>query len=229
MDKTHYQHSIHESLQAVAEQRQHCARDPAFALHLSRLKRYQAARLQVTYADLHVQERYRAAVDFFTQDLYGDRDFSERDADLVRIVPAVARLFPLEAVATLDAALRLHAISENLDTRMCEHNAKPWREDSYQSAWCATGHASLRQEQLALVIQVGHSLDKLVKLPMIGMSLRAMSGPAHVAGLSELHGFLSRGYAAFKALKGAAEFLNTIELRESVLMQSLFSRNLSSD
>ncbi len=222
MDKTLYQQSIHESLRAVAEQRQRCTREPAFALHLSRLKRYQAARLQATYADLHAQEPYRAAVDFFTQDLYGDRDFSERDADLERIVPAVARLFPLEAVATLDAALRLHAISESLDARMCERNPNPWREDSYHLAWRATGQRPVREEQLRLVMHVGHSLDKLVRLPMIGLTLRAMTAPASVAGLSELHGFLSRGFAAFKALKGAAVFLECIESRERRLMQTLF-------
>jgi hypothetical protein len=222
MDKTAYQARISQSLQTVERQRQHSARNPAFALHLARLKRFQAERLRSTYADLHAQPRYRAAVEFFTQDLYGERDFSQRDADLQRIVPAVAKLFALEAVAMLDAALRLHALAEELDAAMCEHNTGPWREESYRIAWQATGREAERFVQLTLIHQVGEALDKLVKLPMIGLSLKAMSGPAAVAGLGELHGFLSRGFEAFKALHGAKDFLDCIETRETALMRELF-------
>lgn len=222
MDKTAYQIRITQSLQTVEQQRRHSARDPAFALNLARLKRFQAERLRGTYADLHGQMRYRAAVEFFTQDLYGERDFSQRDADLQRIVPAVAKLFPLEALATLDAALRLHALAEELDATMCEHNTGPWRDDSYRAAWQATGREAERFMQLELIRHVGQALDKLVKLPMIGLSLKGMAAPAALAGLTELHGFLSRGFAAFKALNGAKDFLDCIETRETALMRELF-------
>ncbi len=221
MDKAAHQARIAQSLQTVQQQRQHSAREPAFALQLAQLKRFQAERLRSTYADLHAQTRYRAAVDFFTRDLYGERDFSQRDADLQRIVPAVAKIFPLEAVATLDAALHLHALAEELDAAMCAHNAAPWNDENYRAAWQATGREAERFVQLDLIRQVGEALDRLVKLPMIGFSLKAMSGPAAVAGLTELHGFLSRGFAAFKALRGAKDFLACIEQREAALMRDL--------
>lgn len=220
--KSAHQASIQASLGTVAEIRARVAQSPALALHLSRLKRYQANRLHTTYVDLHAQPRYQAAVEFFTDDLYGDEDFSARDADLHRIVPAVSRLFPVEAVATLDAALRLHALAESLDFQMCGHNpAQPWREDSYRAAWKATSDSAPRFEQLQFVLEIGQDLDKLVHLPMIGVTLSAMKGPAAVAGLSELHGFLQRGYRAFKRLKGAGEFLLMIKARETTLIESL--------
>jgi hypothetical protein len=222
VSKPNYQAQIAVSLQAVRTLRAHCAQDPAFALHLSRLKRFQAQRLKTSYADLRAQPRYCAAVDFFTEDLYGERDFSGRDEDLQRIVPTVARLFPPDAVATLAAALRLHALAETLDAQMCEHQPEPWSPRSYALAWRSTGQPALRFEQLDLVQQVGTSLDSLVKLPMIGLSLKAMRGPAMLAGLTELHDFLSRGHSAFKALKGAEPFLLEIDKRERELMQQLF-------
>lgn len=221
-DKLVHQASISASLETVSALRTQIAQSPALALHLSRLKRYQADRLHRSYADLHAQDRYQAAVEFFTDDLYGDEDFSARDADLHRIVPAVARLFPTEAVATLDAALQLHALTETLDMTMCEHNAAlPWKDDTYRAAWQATSDTAPRLKQLSLVLQVGQALDKLVHIPLIGVTLSAMKGPAAVAGLSELHAFLSRGFKAFKALKGANEFLGAIEQRERALIESM--------
>jgi hypothetical protein len=43
-----------------------------------------------------------------------------------------------------------------------------------------------------------------------------------MAGLAELHAFLVQGHGAFKALRGADEFLRIIEQREAALMARLF-------
>ncbi|MCX7894323.1 MAG: hypothetical protein N2544_18410, partial [Burkholderiales bacterium] len=96
---------IHAHLERVAEVRARAAREPLFGAVLGRLKRYQAERLSNTYDDLRADPRFCGAVDFFVTDLYGDRDFSARDAGLARIVPAIARLFPPDALAMVDAAL----------------------------------------------------------------------------------------------------------------------------
>ena len=60
----------------------------------------------------------RGAARFFLDDLYGPRDFSERDAQFARIVPALVRLFPHEIVGTVQALAALHALSERLDSAM---------------------------------------------------------------------------------------------------------------
>lgn len=230
MNKAAYQHRIALSLGQVAHCRDRLARDAVLAGCSRRLKRYQSERLRATYADLQAQPRYRSAVDFFTQDLYGERDYSDRDAGIERIVPAIGRLFPLEALATLDAALALYALTESLDLHMCEASAmSAWDAASYHQAWLVTGREAERHEQLALVMQVGGDLDKLVKLPVIGLTLKAMAGPARLAGLTELHGFLLRGFAAFKQLHGAQEFLALIESREIALINELFQLTVKNE
>jgi hypothetical protein len=231
---------IHTHLERVAEVRARAARDAVFGSVLARLKRWQAARLSQTYDDLRAEPRYRAAVDFFVTDLYGDRDFSARDAGLARIVPAIARLFPPEALAMVDAALHLHALSETLDARMVDAHpallrlpsearaglaaaqAPDWDADSYASAWRVVGEPALRARQLAIVGEIGHALDSLVQLPLIGLTLRAMKGPAALADLSELHEFLLRGYTAFRALRGAEAFLTIVDERESAFLRAQF-------
>jgi hypothetical protein len=228
-DKSVLQDRIRAHLQAVVTGREALRANPAALASVMALKRFQAARLRTTYADLHAQARYKGAVEFFTEDLYGDRDYSKRDADLLRIVPQIAKLFPMEAIATVEAALNLHALAEALDEAMSQaaNRAVSWQPEGYKAAWQAVGSPERRATQLALVRATGERLDRLVRLPLIGVSLRAMAGPAALAGLSELHGFLLRGFIAFKAMGGASEFLRTIEARESALMQSLFEVSVS--
>lgn len=59
--------------------------DPAFSQHLLIVKRWQSARLTRTNAVLAALPRYAPAVDFFLNDFYAPKDFSQRDAEMIRI------------------------------------------------------------------------------------------------------------------------------------------------
>ena len=50
-----------------------------------------------------------------------------------------------------------------------------------------------------------------------------MRQPAHMAGLGALQDFLERGFAAFRGMRGAAEFLATVESRELELVNAIFA------
>ena len=50
-----------------------------------------------------------------------------------------------------------------------------------------------------------------------------MRRPAELAGLGELHSFLSRGFEAFRHMAGAEDFLQRIAQREHALMEALFA------
>ena len=54
-----------------------------------------------------------------------------------------------------------------------------------------------------------------------------MRGPAAAAGVSEIQEFLERGYTAFREMKGATEFLETITARERALSQAWFAGDSS--
>lgn len=50
-----------------------------------------------------------------------------------------------------------------------------------------------------------------------------MRGPARIAHLSELHGFLERGFAAFKGMPCPADFVATILSREAAILENLYA------
>src|SRR5262245_7499355 len=89
--------------------------DPSLASALQRLGEWQSRRLRDTYGDLAIDPRYTAAIAFFQNDLYGGADFSRRDSDLARVVPAMVRLLPEKVLVTVAKAVQVNALSHDLD------------------------------------------------------------------------------------------------------------------
>lgn len=214
--------SILSSLAAVEHERRRRAADPRLDARVQALKAYQQARFRHTYVDLLASPRYGAASRFFLDELYGPRDFSRRDAQFARVVPALVRLFRSEIVRTVATLAALHGLSESLDSAMGAALADGFVDaGGYARAWQSVERTEDRNTQLALILDIGHSLDRYTRVPMLSVSLHMMRGPARAAGLSELQAFLESGFATFKAMRGAAHFLSTIEQRERALLALL--------
>jgi hypothetical protein len=219
---------ILQHLQTVATERERRERTPALAVRVDAIKAYQQARFRCSYADLLGDPRHRAAALFFVDELYGPGDFSERDGQFARIVPALVRLFPDEIVQTVARLATLHALSEGFDTRMAmalpasTASAEVDRE-AYVRAWQAVGDEAGRRAQIALVLDVGAGLDRLTRKPLLRQSLKLMRAPARAAGLAALQAFLERGFDTFAAMKGAGDFLEVVGEREEALRRALFA------
>ncbi|MFT3953639.1 MAG: hypothetical protein QM722_04310 [Piscinibacter sp.] len=215
--------SILSQLDIVSRERALRAADPALRASVEAVKAYQQLRFAMTYADLLHSARYEGAARFFLDELYGPRDFSERDAQFARVVPALVRLFPQEIIETVDTLARLHALSETLDTAMGRHLlGAPVDRASYLRAWQAVGDHAGRETQIMLTLAVGRELDRLTRKPLLRSSLHLMRGPARAAGLPALQQFLETGFDTFKAMGGANEFLATVGERERSLARALF-------
>jgi hypothetical protein len=210
-------------LEAVEFERRRRAATPGLQARVQSVKAYQQKRFSHTYADLLAHRRYVGAARFFLDELYGPGDFSQRDAQFARVVPALVRLFPQDVVDTVWTLSRLHALSEQLDSEMgCQLPGEHADAQSYLQAWRGTGRAAERDAQVDLVVSVGASLDNLTRRPLLRQTLRMMRGPARAAGLSALQGFLEKGFDTFQAMRGASEFLDTVSTRERALALALF-------
>ncbi|MDC8774597.1 FFLEELY motif protein [Roseateles albus] len=213
-------------LQEVNTQRQRREQTPGLVAKVQALKRYQQQRFAQTYADLLISPRYQGAAEFFLQELYGPGDYTRRDAQFARVVPALVKLFPSEVVDTVLRLARLHAISERLDTLMAEHlDTEHISAESYRLAWQACADSESRQLQISLTVAVGESLENLTRKPLLRHALRMMRGPATGAGMGELQAFLESGFDTFRAMKGAAEFLQTVQAREKQFAAAMFKNS----
>ncbi len=218
------QDALERELERVQRLHADRAGNPILAGALDRLSDWQARRLRMTYADLAADPRYAAATRFFQNDLYGAADYSRRDGDLARIVPVMVRVLPEGVVMTVAAAMELNALSQELDRVLL---ARLPRADGhftvaeYSKAYRRAGNFPLRRRQIRLIGDVGAALDRYVGKPLVRTALAMMRQPAKLAGLSALQDFLERGFAAFRGMNGADTFLQTIDTRETAILEAI--------
>lgn len=215
--------AILDSLAQVERERTARAAD-GLASRVTALKQFQQQRFQHSYQDLLGTPRYAGAARFFLDELYGPRDYRERDAQFQRIVRPLVRLFPAEVVDTVHQLARLHALSEQLDTRMARQLPETGLAPAdYVRAWVAVGDPEGRAQQIRLTLAVGRALDVYTRKPLLRGMLHMMRKPAALAGLSELQQFLEAGFDTFKTMGGAAQFLETVQQREQAWADCLFA------
>jgi hypothetical protein len=183
---------------------------------------WQRKRFKKTYEDFLAAESSRPACRFFLNQLYGGLDFRQRDAQVEEVAPLMIRLLPDKALLALSEALKLQAISLQLDRKMAEEylRVQPASIDaaSYAKIYRHCGQQKLRRQQLALIRKLGGELQNLTQMPLLLKLVKAMRQPALAAGYGRLQNFLEEGLAAFKQLEHPREFVNTIYLREQELM-----------
>ncbi len=214
---------ILQSLAAVDAERHEREATPGLVDAVKTLKGWQQRRFARTHAGLLAHPRFGRAANFFLDELYDPQDFTQRDAQFSRIVPALVRLFPEDTVRTVESLAAVHALSERLDTTMAMYlDGQAPDRARYVRAWQATGDRPARERQITLVMSVGQALDRHTRSFVLRASLRAMRAPAKAAGLGTLQGFLETGFDAFGAMGGAAEFLEAISTREHALIERLF-------
>lgn len=231
--------SIADALALVESLRSVWHENPMLLQAVQSIKHAQVHRFRYSYAEVLVHRDWGPAAHFFLTELYGERDFSQRDAEFARIAPAMQRLFPASVVDVATALARLHALTEQLDhamaTAMLALAASTISDATalnlYAKAWGLVGQSAARFEQLALTQNLGRSLTKLTATPGLRVMLRMMRAPARAAGLEHLQDFLERGFDVFAALRrsksGAHGFLDLIAVREQTWMERLFAATVA--
>jgi hypothetical protein len=195
------------------------------------LREWQQERLSLTYRDLLDSPRYGPPAAFFLSDLYGLTDTSARDTAVERLYPMMIKLLPEPGLQCIGLALELDALSEELDAQLLEaldgrlapdgHIA----EADYCEAYRRCDNAALRRHQIELFCGVGNTLAQFADQPLIYPLLRGMRRPARLAGFGELQDFLERGFRAFRHMQGASEFLDTIQQRETLILERIYARH----
>lgn len=223
MEKHELVAALRANLQALAQQRSAARRDPAIQAARLALQQFQSARMARSHADLLAAPESAAAARFFLDDLYGEQNVIQRDADLGRVLPTMERLLPLPALMAVAEAIELDALSEELDTALAARLGPDFDERAYVAAYPETATRAAREQQLRQVESVGNGLCRLVRIPLLGGTLAMMRGPARLAKLGDLQNFLERGFNAFKAMPRPQQFVATIVARERQILNQIYA------
>lgn len=195
---------------------------------LPELRRWQTRRLEASFDRFLRDPQRRPAAQFFLSDVYNEHDFTQRDADIARVLPMMQRLLPATLQETVADAIELGLLTHALDLRMARVletiGGKRTRLDAdlYARAYRICGLPRLRAYQIDLIARVGLGLGHALGLPGVAMLLRLSRAPARAAGLSQLQGFLERGFEAFDRLGDVHHFIDDIERDERAISRRLF-------
>ncbi|MFT4942142.1 MAG: hypothetical protein ACI88A_005216 [Paraglaciecola sp.] len=193
---------------------------------IRKLQTWQTNRLLVTHDDLWNSERFKPAMQFFVDELYGPRDFSQRDIEMARAVPTMTKIIPNKGLISLQTALRLNCLSLELDIALAQKlGNEEVNRSRYFDCYRHSSNQSQREEQIQLLENLSIDLPKVVRIPGISVILMLSRKPAKVAGVESLHAFLEKGFNAFKELGNVHDFIDPIISRERDMMNALFAAN----
>lgn len=205
--------------------------DAQLLKNYDRFANWQLQYLLPFFGDLYERDGYAAAIDFTMSDLAGV-GISNRDRDLERAAPAITRMLPLQALATIASAAEMNARVLKVNIAICrcllENNELPIviMERDYCVACRKASSLAECVELVRVITGLGKTLKSLIKVPMIGMMLRAMRVPAHAAGFGALQEFLENGYFTFKQIPDIDHFLGEIEDRMIRIFERIYTTPL---
>lgn len=205
--------------------------DAQLLKNYDRFANWQLQYLLPFFSDLYERDGYAAAIDFTMSDLAGV-GISNRDRDLERAAPAITRMLPLQALATIASAAEMNARVLKVNIAICRcllvNNELPVVITEHHYCVACRKASSLDEcvELVHLITGLGKTLKSLIKVPMIGMLLRAMRVPAHAAGFGALQQFLENGYFTFKRIPDIDHFLREIEDRMIRIFERIYTTPL---
>ncbi len=190
---------------------------------------WQSQRLATTHADLLASPRYGPACRFFLTDIYAPKDFTQRNHDIMRMYEFMLRFLPAGLLRICAQAIELNALTEELDEKLLAvlvtrlGVTDTITPQQYAEGYRICQNYEERRYQIELLVAVGEGLDRLTRLPLVGLTLRLARGPALRGGWHELQSFLERGFQAFRHMGGATEFLTIIRRREMAILDRIFA------
>jgi hypothetical protein len=188
------------------------------------LQTWQTDRLLTTHDDLWNSKRFKPVMQFFVDELYGPKDFSQRDIELQLAVPKMARIIPNKGLKSLNTALRLNCLSLELDIALVQRlGSDTINRSSYFDCYRQSSNQPQREEQIQLLENLSLDLPKVVKVPGISVILILSRKPAKIAGIESLQTFLEKGFNSFKKIGNVHDFIDPVISREREMMRALFA------
>lgn len=205
--------------------------DPEVLQRYERFVTWQLEYMLPFYEDLRTTADRAAAVDFFVSDLTGI-NISVRDQEFAKVVPVMSRMLPAKALNVVATAMQLNARVLGINLSICRELYAEIAFDTKitPASYCsACRRASRLEECLELVhltAEIGRSLDDVIRIPMMGLMLRAMRTPARLAGIGVLQIFLETGYKTFNALEDVDRFLDDMTVRMTEVFTRIFTMQI---
>ncbi len=202
--------------------------DDNMAALRAKLSAWQAQRLQTTHQDLYRSEVFHDGLVFLLEELYAPNEFTQRDDDIDRIFPKMVKLLPDNVLSTVSLLIELNLLTQQLDTALAktlfnELKVTEITPENYAEAYRLCDNYEARIHQIQLTANIGNDLDGFVRSKFLHFTIRISGSAAEMAGLGQLHQFLSKGFDAFHEMGGVDDLLDKIIEREAHILKQIFA------
>ncbi|MEI7643513.1 MAG: hypothetical protein WCJ55_04300 [Chloroflexales bacterium] len=192
------------------------------------LQVFQSHRLRRDYRDLSAIPMYEPVGEFFFTELYGPRDFSQRDNDARRLQHFL-HIVPGVHLQDIEELLDLISTTAELDdelTQLLIDRGVPstFDESIYEQIYREADNYDERYRQLELIDISLENVFRLSRSHLLGIGLERSGMIARLAGFESGHTFLLNGYRALRNITSIDHFATTIYNRELERLNRIFDR-----
>ncbi len=193
------------------------------------LQVFQSARLRRDYADLAEIPQYGEVGEFFFEEMYGPRDFTDRDTGARRLQHFL-HILPGVHLPDIEAILELLDMTNRLDAHLAELMMRrevglDFDELTYEQCYRAADNYDDRLRQLQLIDSCTHTVFRLSRSHLLGIALHRSRLVARLTGFEAAYNFLVKGYDAVRQADDVTLFAETVYRRELARLNRIYGRD----
>lgn len=210
----------------------HYHQQPDLLRRLQDVQAWQKMRMQRTHAKQFAEKQNILMSEYFLNRLYGGPDFdalADQIARLTKYAHKAEKLIPDNAIKTGTSGVELAILAVQLDEEVAMqllqdfHPYEALTDDMMRDTYLKLDQGEARLKQLALLDQLGISLDKYMRSFMVQAAFKMCKGAANKYSFNVMYDFMQDGFLAMKPLKSAEKFVLDFTKVERQIIEKVHS------
>lgn len=204
--------------------------DPQLKLRLDQAQAWLKQRIEHTHREMFAQPANQLMAQYFVNRLYGGPDFDALAAQIERLLKyahKVEKKIPETAILTGVQSIGLAVFAMQLDEQVAKQLLadypadQPIDDEMMRLTLIKLNQQQERFKQLALLDELGHSLDKYLRSFILLTAFKMCKGVAHKYQFDLMYDFIGEGFSAIKPMKSTTKFLNQFTEKERMIITAV--------
>lgn len=207
---------------------------PHILKRLQEVQAWQKARMQHTHQQHFAEKQNQLMAEYFLNRLYGGPDFDALAAQIARLLNyahKAEKIIPENAIKTGTLGVELALLAVQLDEQVAIQLLKDYPaqtaldDEMMRLTYLKLDQGQVRLKQLALLDQLGVSLDKYMRSFVVYTAFKMCKGAAHKYHFQVMYEFMQAGFQAMKPLKSAEKFVHDFTAIERRIIGQVHAGN----
>ena len=205
---------------------------PDILSRLQDVQAWQKARMQRTHHKHFSAKQNQLMAEYFLNRLYGGTDFDALAAQIARLTRyahKAEKVIPENAIKTGTLGVELAILAVQLDEQVAiqllqdYHPHDALTDEMLRLTYLKLDQGEARLKQLALLDQLGMSLDKYMRSFVVYTAFKMCKGAANKYNFQVMYEFMQDGFLAMKPLKSAEKFVRMFTATERQIIEKVHS------